>query len=97
MIHDLGKRSIGNVICPKSAQGYARRLIRCANREEGEAYGQKLRTRTAMLKDLGLTHKRKKKSDPRFTRFMLHKIYCMYSYINNKEEINYDMLLTSMS
>ena len=28
---------------------------------------------------------------------MLHKIYSRYSDINNKEEINVDMILTSMS
>ena len=28
---------------------------------------------------------------------MLYKIYCMYSDIKNKEEINSGMLLTSMS
>ena len=28
---------------------------------------------------------------------MFHKIYCMYYDINNKEEINADMILISMS
>ena len=50
-----------------------------------------------MIKVSGLGHRRKSKSDPRITWFMFHKIYCMYSDINNKEEINADMLLTSMS
>ena len=49
------------------------------------------------MKVSGLSHNRAKQSDPRITWFMLHKIYYMYSDINNKEESNADMLLTSMS
>ena len=64
--------------------------------EEGEE-GWKQRTRTGMLKVSGLSHKREKQSDPRLTWFMFHKIYCMYSDINNKEERNADMIITSMS
>ena len=50
-----------------------------------------------MIIVLVLRHKRAKKSDPRLAWFMLHKIYLMYSDINNKEERNVAMLLTSMS
>ena len=50
-----------------------------------------------MIKVLGLGHKRAKKSDLRIAWFMLHKIYCMYIDIKKKEEINYSMVLTSMS
>ena len=38
------------------------------------------------MKVSGLSHNRAKQSDPRITWFMLHKIYYMYSDINNKEE-----------
>ena len=54
------------------------------------------KTRTGMIKVLGLSHKRAKQSDPRLAWFRLHKIYCMYSDINKKEERNADILLTSM-
>ena len=34
VLHGVGKQSIGNVIQPKSAQRYARRLIQLVNIEE---------------------------------------------------------------
>ena len=52
---------------------------------------------TGMINVLVLIHKRGNQSDPRLARFMFHKIYGMYSDINNRAENNTDMLLTSMS
>ena len=52
---------------------------------------------TGTIKVSGLRHKRAKKIGPRIPWLMFHKIYCMYSYIKNKEEINAAMLITSMS
>ena len=66
-------------------------------REEEEVGGQKRKTRTDMIKVLGLIHKRENLRDSRIAWFMFHKIYCMFSYINKKEEINYSMVLTSIS
>ena len=45
----------------------------------------------------GLRHKRSKKSDQNITWQMFHKVYHMYSDINDKEETNEALLLTSMS
>ena len=50
-----------------------------------------------MIKGLGIINKRVKQSDPRLAWFMFQNIYCMYLYINNKEETNTDMILTSIS
>ena len=50
-----------------------------------------------MIKISGLSHKRENQSNPRLAWFMFHKIYRTYSDINNKEERNYTMMLTSMS
>ena len=50
-----------------------------------------------MVRVLSLSHKREYKSDPRLTWFMFHKIYCMYSDINNKEDRNSAMIITSMT
>ena len=50
-----------------------------------------------MIKILGLSHNSAKKSGPRFAWFMFHQIYCMYSDIKNKEEVNDDMIITSVS
>ena len=76
---------------------YARRLIQRVNRNEEVAEGQKQRTRTGLIKVLGLRHNRAKQSDPTIAWFMFHKIYRMYSDIKNKEERNYAMLLTIIS
>ena len=84
VLHEVDGKIIGNEIKPASAQRYAHRLIKRLNiNEEGEE-GQKLRTRTGLIKVSGLSHKRSKKSDPRLTWFMFHKIYCIYSDIKNK-------------
>ena len=45
----------------------------------------------------GLSHNRAKQSDPRIAWFMFHKIYCMYSDIKNKEEINAYVVITIIS
>ena len=59
--------------------------------------GQKRKTRTGIIKVLGLSHKREKQCDLRLAWEMFHKIHHMYSDIKNKEEINMALLLTSMS
>ena len=84
MIHDVGKRIIGNGIQTKYANTYPHRVIQGVNREEEEAEGQKRRTRTGMMKVLGLSHKRENQSDPRLSGFMFHKIYFIYSDKKNK-------------
>ena len=94
VLHDVGKRRTGNGIKPKSAQRYFHRVIQRVNREEEEAEGQKRKMRAGMVKVSGLSHKREKQSDPRIAWFVFHKIYCMYSNINNKEEINAAIVLT---
>ena len=50
-----------------------------------------------MIKVSGLSHKREKQCDLSLAWDMFHKIYHMYSDINNEEETNEDLLLTSMS
>ena len=50
-----------------------------------------------MIKVSGIIHKRLKESDTRIDRMTLQSIYSMNNDINNKEEINYVMLITSMS
>ena len=97
VLRDVGRWIIGNYIKPSSAQSYAHGLIQCVNRNEEGAEGQKRRTRTGMVKFLGIINKRENKGDPSLAWFMFHKIYCMYSDIKNKEEINSYMLLIIMS
>ena len=65
VLHDVRGRIIGNGIKPAPAQRYARRLIQCVNRNKEGAEVQKRRTRTGMIKVLGLSHKRAKPCDPR--------------------------------
>ena len=50
-----------------------------------------------MIKVSGLSHNRAKQIDPRLSWLMFHRIYCIYSDIKKKEDINSSMLLTSMS
>ena len=97
VIHGVGGQSIGNGIKLASAQSYSRRLIQRVNISEERSKGQKRRTRKVMIKVSVLRHKRAKQSDPRLAWFMFHQIYPIYSEINNKEEINSAMLITSMS
>ena len=49
-----------------------------------------------MIKVSSIIHKRLKKCDPSIASTMLQNIYLMNGDINNKEEINYVMLYTSM-
>ena len=50
VLHDIGKRSIGNVNQAKYVQRYAHRFIQHVNREEEEVEGQKQKTRTGIIK-----------------------------------------------
>ena len=52
---------------------------------------------TGIMKFLGSNHKRVKQCDQRLAWEKFQKIYHIYSYIKNKEEINADFLLTIMS
>ena len=85
MIHGVGPRDANKTITPDSALRYARRVITCVNKEEENAEGQKRETTTGIIKFYGLSHKRVKKCDLRLAWEKFHKIYHMYSYINNKE------------
>ena len=50
-----------------------------------------------MIKVSGIIHISLKNIDPRIAWLMLQNIYLMNGDINNKEEIIYVMLITSMS
>ena len=50
-----------------------------------------------MIKVLGLSHKRENQIDTRIYWFIFHNIYCMNIDVNNKEERNSTVILTSMS
>ena len=97
VIHGVGGQIISNGIKPESAQRYACILIQRVNRNEEGAEGKTQRMRTGKINVSVLSHKRAKQSDPGLAWFMFHKIYLMYSDINNKEEINANMILTSIS
>ena len=97
MLHDIGQQIIGNGIKPETSKRYSHRLIQHVIRNKEGAERQKRNTRTVMIKVSGSRHNRAKLNDHRLTWFMLHKIYCMYSDIKNKEERYTAMLLTSMS
>ena len=92
----MGRRDANKTITPDSTLRYAYRLIARLNKEEDNAEGQKRKTRTRIIKVSGLSHKREKQCYPRLTWELFHKIHHMYSDINNKEEINVALLLTSM-
>ena len=96
VLYDMGRQDANNTITPDSALRYARRLIAHVNKEEDNAEVQKRKTRTGIIKVLGLSHKRAKKCDPRLAWEMFHKIHHMYSDIKIKEETNADLLLSSM-
>ena len=97
VLHDVLKRRIGNGIQHKSAQRYACKFVRQLNKEEGKVEGKQHKTKTGIVKLTGRRHKRENKIYPMIDRFMLHHIYLVYHYISNIEEINADMILTSMS
>ena len=96
VLYGVGCRDANNTITPDYALSYARRVIAPVNKEEDSAEGQKIKTRTGIIKVLSLNHKRAKQCDPRLAWEMFHKIHRMYSDIKNKEEINAALLLTSM-
>ena len=50
-----------------------------------------------MIKVSGLIQKSPKPSDTRIAWMILQNIYFMNGDINNKEEINYAMIITNMS
>ena len=75
MLHEIGRKFVGNVIKPASAQRYACTLIQILNINEEVTEGQKQRTRTYMIKVSGLIHNRSKQRDPRIAWFMFQNIY----------------------
>ena len=95
MLHYVFKIIISNGIQVKSAQRYARRVIKCMDIEEEQAEGKKRKTRTVMIEVSGLIHKKIKQGDPNIALFMFQNIYKVYSDIKNKEERNSNMILTS--
>ena len=52
---------------------------------------------TGTINFYGSSHKREKLSNPKLAWKMFYNIYHMYSDINDKEETNEALLLTSMS
>ena len=84
VLHGVGGRIIGNVIKTESAKMYTCTLIQHININEDGSERQKLRTRTGLIKVLGLIHKRERQSNPMLAWSMFHKIYRMYSDISNK-------------
>ena len=56
VLNDVGKENISNGTQTKSSQRYSHRIIQCVNIEEEESEGQKRKTRTGMIKYLGLIH-----------------------------------------
>ena len=75
MLHEIGRKFVGNVIKPASAQRYSYTLIQLVNINEEGAEGQKQRTRIDMIKVSGLIHNRSKQRDPRIAWFMFQNIY----------------------
>ena len=84
VVHGIGGQITSNFIKPASSQIYPHKLIQCVNINKEGAEGHKRRTRTGMIKVLGLIHKKAKQRDPRLTWFMFHHIYRMYSDIKKK-------------
>ena len=97
MIHGVGRREANSSIKTHSALRYACRVIACVNKEEKNPEEYKRKMTAATIKVSGLSHKRANKSDPRLAQEIFHKIYHMYGNINNTEEKNTALLLTSMS
>ena len=97
VIYGVGRRDANNTITPESALRHARRVIARVNKEEDNAEGQKMKTRTGIIKVLGLSHKRSKQCGPKLAWDMFHTIHHMYSDIKNKEEKNAALLLTITS
>ena len=62
MLHDVGKRTIGNEIKHDSARRYSLRVILRVNKEEGNKEVQKRKTRICMIKLQALAKGVKRKS-----------------------------------
>ena len=58
VLHDVGKKSISNIMQYEYTQRYAHRFIQRVNREEEEVEGKKPKMRTGMIKSSGLSHTR---------------------------------------
>ena len=90
----MGSQDTNNSIKTHSKLSYDHRVIVYVNKEEENAERRKRNTTTGRIKVSGLSNKMAKKSDTRLAWDMIHKIYHIYSYINNKEETNAALLLT---
>ena len=97
VIHGVGFQDANKTIKTNSILRYAHRVISRVNKEEENSEGEKRKKITGKIKVYGLSHKRGNQSDPELSREIFHKIFYMYSDINNKEETKSDLLLTSMS
>ena len=86
VISGVGRQGANNSIKKHSTLRYARRVIVRVNKEEENAEGHKIKTRTGKIKVSGLSHKRSKQCDPRLAREMFRNIYHIYSDIKNKEK-----------
>ena len=53
VIYGVGRRDANNTITPDSTLRYARRVIARVNKEENNAEGQKIKTRTRIIKVSG--------------------------------------------
>ena len=95
VIHGVGRWYNSKTIKTNSALRYSRRVIAHVNKEEGNSEGQKITTMIRKIKVYGLIQKREKQGYTKLAWEMLHKMYRMYSDINNTEETNEDLLLTS--
>ena len=85
VLHDVGKRSIVNLIKHKSARRYTHRVIEKVNKEEGQPEQQKRKTKPVMIKVSGLIQKRENQSDPRLACITFKKKHIMYRDIKKKE------------
>ena len=97
VLHGMGRRHANNRIKMHSALRYTRRVTYLVNKEEEEAEGQKRKKMSGKIKVSGLNHNRENKSDLRLALEMFHTIYHMCSDINNTEETNAALLITSIS
>ena len=97
VLHGVGRLRVSKESKHNSAQRYTHRFLKEINKEDEKSEGQKGKTGTSMIRVSVRIHKRGNQSDPRLASLMLQKVYLVYRDINNKEEINAPMLLTSMS
>ena len=92
----MGRCNVTKTITPESALRYACRVIAHVNKKEENSEGKMRKTTIGMIKVSGLIQNREKQFDPMLAWEMFHNIYHVYSEINNKEETNAALLLTSM-